>query len=249
MLDAVKSNTKLVSFIWVSNETGAIQPASELIKRIKHQNPAVRIHIDATQGFGKIDDALTGCDMITISAHKFHGPKGVGALIVKDGVTLAAQLHGGGQQEGLRSGTINAPAIAGMGKACEILLARDPKHKMQALQRYLYDRLAEAFGTDAINTKLDQAPYAPHIVSVSFPRLKSEVILHMLEQDDIFVSSGSACSAHKTHASALSAIGLSDTQSQGTIRISLSEFNTTAEIDMLTEKLKAITARLKGLPL
>jgi cysteine desulfurase len=98
LISAVRPNTKLVSFIWVNNETGAVEPAAELIARIKEKNPAVLVHIDATQGFGKIDDPLTGCDMITVSAHKFHGPKGVGALIIRDNITLNTQMHGGGQQ-------------------------------------------------------------------------------------------------------------------------------------------------------
>jgi cysteine desulfurase len=246
LISAVRPNTKLVSFIWVNNETGAVEPAAELIARIKEKNPSALVHIDATQGFGKIDDPLTGCDMITVSAHKFHGPKGVGALIIKDNITLNTQMHGGGQQGGLRSGTINAPAIAGMGKACEILLARHAKNEIGALQRYLYSRLSASFGEEAINTKLGKSAFAPHIVSISFPGLKSEVLLHMLEQDGIFVSSGSACSSHKKHASVLCAVGLDEARIQGTVRISLSEFNTTSEIDFFTEKLQDAVARLKG---
>lgn len=246
LTEAIKPNTKLASFIWVNNETGAVQPAAEIIRRIKKENPEVLVHVDATQGFGKIDDPLTDADMITISAHKFHGPKGVGALIIKDNLTFVPLLHGGGQQMGIRSGTLNAPAIKGMGKACEILLAQNPKIKIKSLQIYLYERLSKMFGIDAINTKLKESSYAPHILSISFPGIKSEVILHMLEQHEIFVSSGSACSSHKKHTSVLSAIGLNDRATQGTIRISLSEFNTTDEIDFFAEKLKNIIERLKG---
>lgn len=248
LLGKIRPNTKLISLIWVNNEFGAVQPISEIIKKIRLINPSAFIHIDAVQGYGKIHDDFSDVDMISISAHKFHGPKGIGALILKKNLSIVPQILGGGQQDNYRSGTINAPLIGAMGKACELLSDEPCFAKLQQLQRYLYDTVCCEFGEEVINTKIKDSEYAPHILNVSFEGLKGEVLLHMMEEDDIFLSTSSACSSHKKNKkSVLKEIGLSQKQIDGTIRISLSEYNTAEQIDFMIQRLSVAVSKLSRL--
>ncbi len=244
LLSAIRPNTRLISLIWVNNEFGAVQPLSNLISKIRAVSSGILIHIDAVQGYGKIWDDLSDADMISISAHKFHGPKGIGALIIKKNITLFPQMLGGGQQENFRSGTINAPMIGAMGKACE-MISFDVIEHIKRLQTYLFQNLCNKYGEELFNTKPLMGNYAPHILNISFPGLKGEVILHMLEEDGIYLSTASACSSHKQNKnSVLKQIGRTAKDIDGTIRISLSEYNTKEEIDYFIEKLSVITEKL-----
>ncbi len=246
LYNEITPNTKIVSIIWVNNEFGALQNLSSIMKNIKKINKNTLIHIDAVQGFGKVNDDLSDADMITISAHKFHGPKGIGALIIKKSVTLFPQMLGGGQQDGFRSGTINAPSIAAMGKSCEIMMKNQAYQKIATIQKYLYDRLFALYGGQILNTKIYENSYGPHILNLSFEGLKGEVLLHMLEENNIYVSTSSACSTHrKDHPSVLSQIGLNKKQIEGTIRISISEFNTREQADHLIDKLSEAVNKLR----
>ena len=244
LLSAIRPNTRLISLIWVNNEFGSVQPLSKLIPKIRDVSPGILIHIDAVQGYGKILDDLSDADMISISAHKFHGPKGIGALIIKKNITLFPQILGGGQQENIRSGTINAPMIGALGKACE-MISFDAIEHIKQLQTYLFQNLRNKYGDELFNTKLESSNYAPHIMNISFSGLKGEVILHMLEEDGIYLSTASACSSHKKNKnSVLKQIGRTAKEIDGTIRLSLSEYNTKDEIDYFLEKLSVITEKL-----
>jgi cysteine desulfurase len=245
--DAVSRNTRLVSLIWVNNEVGCLQDITKLIHAVKAANPDTLVHLDAVQAFGKVEADISAADMVSLSAHKFHGPKGVGALLVKGNIPLAPQILGGGQQENTRSGTINAPAIFAMGKAAEITRLTNPAAGIRAIQTCLYNALREAFGDGVFNTRLMEAEYAPHIVNFSLEGLKGEVLLHMLEEDGIYVSTSSACSSRRDHKdSPLYALGYGRERVDSALRVSASEMNTTDEVDFLMDRLKAAAGRLGG---
>lgn len=248
LLNVINENTKLISLIWVNNETGITQDISGILKRIKSKYPNIMLHIDAVQGFGKIKADMSNADFITISAHKFHGPKGVGALICKKNTTIIPQILGGGHQNNLRSGTVNTPLIGAMGKACELAdITAYQTHVINMRDNIIKRIKNELSGKALINTNPDESEYAPHIVNVSFPGLKGEVILHILEDKDIYISTASACSAHKKHSTVLSSMGISKEMIDGTVRISLSEFNTKEETDILVDELKSAVSTLSTL--
>ncbi len=243
--NVLNKNTKLVSIIWVNNENGIIQDIKAIAETVKEVSPQALLHLDATQGFGKISAGLSVADLISVSAHKFHGLKGIGALFIKKGVSLNCVEHGGGQQNGLRSGTINAPMIAALGKTCELTNVSSTYQILKERQHYLYKAIENVFGDDVINSRIFEDDYAPHILSVSFPSLKGEVLLHMLESNDIYVSTSSACSSHKKNKSVLANLGFSQERITGTLRLSISEFTTEEEIDFLVEKLDEAVGTLK----
>lgn len=245
--EKVNKNTKLVSLIYVNNEFGVVQDIDDIIIKIKRINPQTLVHIDATQAVGKIDLNLKNADMISFSAHKFHGPKGVGALVLKKNITLIPSIHGGMQQDNFRSGTINTPLIAGMSKACEIANKNLEKNKeiYKNLFDYLYKRISEEFlGKIKIITSKENVSHT--IVSMSILKLKGEIILHMLEDEGIYVSVSSACSnSRKAETNTvLSSLGLNDEEIAGAIRISFSDLNTIEEIDIFIDALKEIYNRL-----
>jgi len=245
----VRSDTILVSAMLVNNETGAIQPVTEMCRILKSVNPNALFHIDAVQAFGKIPFTVssTGADMISFSSHKIHGPKGVGALYVKKGTRISPILFGGGQQRNLRPGTENVQGIYGFGLASKIA-NEDLSEKMtrvRNLRNRLCDGILREISDVSVNTPLNSAP---HILNVSFRGTRSEVLLHSLENDGIYISSGSACSSHKKGPSyVMTAIGLDPQLIDGTLRFSLSEFNTESEIDYTLEKLKGAVASLRKL--
>lgn len=244
--DLICADTALVTAMLVNNEIGSIQPIAEMVKILKRKNPRAKFHVDAVQGYCKVpcDAKSLGADLISISGHKIHGPKGVGVLYVKKGTRLAPVLFGGGQQDNLRPGTENVPGIAGMGEAAELCHRHmaEAVPRMAALRQRLALQIREQIPNIQINTPED---CAPHILNVSFAGVRSEVVLLSLEKAGIYVSSGSACSSHKKELShVLSAIGVDPKMIDGSIRFSLSEFTTEEDID---ETVKALTVILKRL--
>ena len=235
---ALRPDTILVSVMYVNNEVGAVMPVDEIGKLVHEKSPKALFHVDAIQAFGKyrIYPKKLGIDLLSVSSHKIHGPKGVGFLYIDEKVRVQPQILGGGQQNGMRSGTDNVPGIAGLGVAAEMVYT-DLDKKIQ----HLYDlkqRLAEGLkelGDVTINgMPLNEG--APHIMSVTFHGVRSEVLLHTLEEFGVYISAGSACSSHKRKPSAtLSAMGMSNAQIENTVRISFSEENTFEEVDYWDE--------------
>ena len=236
---AISRDTILVSIMHTNNEVGSQQPIEEAGALIKKMNPDTLFHVDAVQGFGKakIYPKKQGIDLLSASGHKIHGPKGVGILYVRDKVKLNPLIHGGGQQMNLRSGTDNVPGAAGMAKAAELLYAHydEDMERLYRCKRHLIEGLREMEGI-RINGMLPDSPdvagTAPHIVSVSVYGVRSEVLLHALEEQGIYVSAGSACSARKPQPSAtLRAMGVEQWALESTVRFSFSVYTTLEEID------------------
>jgi cysteine desulfurase len=245
---ALCKETILVSIMYVNNEIGAVQPVDEIVKIIKNKNPNTLYHVDAIQAFGKyrIHPKKQGVDMVSISGHKIHAPKGVGVLYVNEKVKIKPILFGGGQQKGMRSGTENVPGAAGLGlaiKKCYDDFDEKINH-LYELKNYFIGEIAKIGGT-TINGKTDRES-APHIVSVSFDDVKSEVLLHALESKNVFVSAGSACSSNKTGVSeTLKAIGVKKELLESTIRFSFAAETTKEELDYCLEALKEILPKLR----
>ncbi len=231
---SINDKTVLVSVMHTNNEIGAVQPVEAIGTMLKKKYPNVTFHVDAVQGFGKMPilPHSAGIDLMSVSGHKIHGPKGVGFLFADEKVKLAPIIFGGGQQAGMRSGTENVPGIAGMALAAEKLCGEMEKDEvsLRALRKYLGDRLSEIEGVQLNGPETDGS--APHILSVSFRGVRSEVLLHALEEKGIYVSAGSACATHKAAVSdTLQAIGLEKSLMDSTLRFSLSVFNTKEEIE------------------
>lgn len=245
---AITSETILVSIMYVNNEIGAVEPIEEAAKIIKEKNPNTLFHVDAIQAYGKyqIYPKRMGIDMMSVSGHKIHGPKGIGFLYVKEKTKLKPIIYGGGQQKGMRSGTENVPGAAGIGQA-----AMEAYENFAEKQNYLYE-LKQAFveGIEEfewahVNGKTGRDS-APHIVSVSFDNVRSEVLLHTLEDRNIFVSAGSACSSNKPTVSAtLQAIKVKKEYLDSTVRFSFSTENTMEEVDYCLEVLGEIVPVLR----
>ena len=236
------SETALISIIHTNNESGTIQDIQQISKIRDEKCPNAALHIDAVQGFGKtlIMPAASRIDMLSVSSHKIHGPKGVGALYIKKGLRVKPLMLGGGQESTLRSGTENVPGICGFGLAAEMTFANLAKNLeyVGSLKSRFVEKIRENFEAASINTPQDASPY---IINVSFPNLKAEVLLHHLEQKNIFVSTGSACSSRKNHRShVLLAMGVEPKLIDGAIRFSLSSTNTVEEIDDTITALKEI---------
>lgn len=246
----IRNDTVLVSVMLVNNEIGSIQPVKEMSDILKKRNKTAIFHVDAVQGFGKIPFTCEslGADMITLSSHKIHGPKGMGALYIKGKSLIKPIIFGGGQQGNVRPGTENVPGIAGFGLAAEMACTdlNRKAEKMRMLKNRLKDGILKNIPDVSINTPDENS--APHILNVSFLGARSEVILHTLENDGIYVSSGSACSSHKKAPSyVLTAIGLKPDFIDGSIRFSLSEFTTAEEIDYTIEKLITAVSGIRRL--
>lgn len=235
---AMTQDTILVSIMHTNNEIGSLQPVEEAGALIKRVNPNVLFHVDAVQGFGKakIYPKRMKIDLLSVSGHKIHGPKGIGVLYIGDKVRIQPLLHGGGQQQNLRSGTDNVSGAAGLAKAAELLYQHydeDMAH-LYRCKKYFMDGIRRLEGV-TINGLLPGEPdgmgTAPHIVSVSFAGVRSEVLLHALEEKEIYVSAGSACAARKPQPSAtLKAIGANKSQLESTIRFSFSVYTTEEEL-------------------
>ncbi|MDQ7843228.1 MAG: cysteine desulfurase family protein [Armatimonadota bacterium] len=233
---ALRPETVLVSVMAVNNELGTIQPIEEIGRLLRSRTTRGRpvyLHVDAVQAWGKIPlrPREWGVDLVTLSAHKVHGPKGVGALYVRRGLRLTPLLGGGDQEGGVRPGTENVPGIVGMGAAASLLLAHleEGARRMTELRNRLR-RAVEQLPDVRVNTPEEGA--APHILNVSFRGVRGETLLHRLEMAGVFVSTGSACHARDPHPShVLQAIGLTPEESRSALRFSLSPFTTVEEID------------------
>ncbi len=241
---ALRPDTILVSVMMVNNETGAIMPIAEMIRATRRKSPLALFHTDAVQGFFKIPfKAKTlGADLISVSGHKIHAAKGVGALYIRPGVNLPPYILGGGQERGQRSGTENLPGICGFGAACAAQLPhlKDDIAHMSQLRDLCRARLSELSGVVLIG-KQD----APHIVNLSVPGLRSQGLINCLQSDGIYVSAGSACSkGHRSHV--LEALHLSPAVIDGSIRVSLCADNTENDIDALCRALVHAIQTLKG---
>ena len=250
--EAVTEQTILVSMMQVNNEIGAIEPVAEAAELIKKKNPDTLIHVDAIQSYGKmyIYPKKLGIDMLSVSGHKIHGPKGSGFLWVKEKTKLKPLILGGGQQKGMRSGTENVPAIAGLGEVAEEIYENldEKRAHLYGLKQRFIDGIEKLEGTH-VNGKTGEDS-APHIVSVSFEGIRSEVLLHSLEDRGIYVSSGSACSSNN-HAGkqkgskTLRNIHLKENLLDSTLRFSFSVHTTEEEIDYALEVLGELLPVLK----
>ncbi|MBO5302721.1 MAG: cysteine desulfurase [Lachnospiraceae bacterium] len=240
---ALREDTILVSIMHVNNEMGAIQPIEEAAKLIHAKSPKALIHVDAIQSYGKmlIHPKKLGIDLLSVSGHKIHGPKGVGFLYIKDKTKIKPIVYGGGQQKGMRSGTENVPAIAGLGEAAAEMyekLTKNTEH-LYALKEHFIAEVTQIEGV-TVNGKIGK-DVAPHIVSISVEDVRSEVLLHSLEEKGVYISAGSACSSNKPAVSrTLTAIGLKKNLLESTVRFSFCAENTMEEIDYTIACMKEI---------
>ncbi len=236
---AVMPDTILVSIMHINNEVGSIQPIAEAGEIIKQRNPQTLFHVDAVQAFGKarIYPQKMKIDMLSASGHKIHGPKGIGMLYIGEKVKIHPIIHGGGQQMNLRSGTDNVPGVAGFASAARLLYEHydEDINRLHQCKRRFMDGVRKLEGVKVnglLPGERDGAGTAPHIVSVSFQGVRSEVLLHALEEDGIYVSAGSACAARKPQPSeTLKAMGVERSALESTIRFSFSVYTTVEEID------------------
>ncbi len=246
--DAIREDTILISVMYVNNEMGAVEPVEEIAQMIKRKKPDILFHVDAIQAYGKyeIRPKRQGIDLLSVSGHKIHGPKGIGFLYVGDSVKIKPIVFGGGQQKDLRSGTENVPGIAGLGLAAQEMY-RDHQEKVERLYRLkeaLVDGVASLDGT--VVNGLTGRDSAPHIVSVSFEGVRSEVLLHALEEKGIYVSSGSACSSnHPSVSSTLKSIGVARDLLDSTIRFSFGMETVMDEITYTVDTLRQLLPMLR----
>ena len=254
LLNMIDDQTTLVSIMYVNNEVGAVQNIAEISRAVKAKKSDIVFHVDAIQAYGKyrINPKKEGIDLLSVSGHKIHAPKGSGFLYADEKIKLRPLIYGGGQQKNRRSGTENVPAIAGIGEAArEAYEDFDKKiEHIYSLKKHFAERINEVQGThlNAIpkiinenSFELDIKSTAPHIVSVSFDKIKAEVLLHALEEKGVYVSSGSACSSnHPGISSTLQAIGVKKELLDSTLRFSFSRYTTMDEIDYCIDVLKEL---------
>ncbi len=251
LLNAITDETILVSIMFVNNEIGAVLDIEGISKAIKEKKKDILFHVDAIQAYGKyrIYPKRMGIDLLSVSAHKIHGPKGIGFLYIKDKVKVKPIIYGGEQQKGMRSGTENVPGIAGLGQAVkEIYTNHEQKVEyLYELKSYFIEEVKKIEGitVNGING-LDIKDTAPHVISVSFAGIRSEVVLHSLAGKGIYVSAGSACASnHPQISGTLKAIGVKKELLDSTLRFSLSVFTTKEELDYTLEALKEILPMLR----
>lgn len=242
----------LVSIMMVNNETGALYDVAEVAKIMRKNSPEALLHVDATQSYMKVKFTKRGigADMITLSSHKIEGPKGVGALVIDNKIIknrgLAPLILGGGQEGGLRSGTENVPGIAAFGEAVSIGVQNldENVEKLETLRSYLIEKLQNSETLSEISIT-NPEKYAPHILNITVPDIKSETLLHYLSSLGIFVSSGSACSSNSAHiSSALTSFGRTGEEADSSVRISFSHRNSLEDVDALCEGLTEAIKRL-----
>ena len=238
---ALEDGAGLVSVMQVNNETGAINDIPRI--HAMTQGRAL-LHVDGVQGFLRTPFSMKDAELYTLSGHKIHGPKGIGALVCRENILINPRNMGGGQENGLRSGTENTPGIAGLREAARLMKEYDMGELMQ---KKLH--LIQAFGAQVENMRIngpDPAAAAPHIVNLGFPGVRGEVMLHALEACGVYASTGSACSSKKLKVSSvLTAMGVSPTEAEWALRFSLSPKTTFEEIDYAAEKLGACYAQLR----
>jgi cysteine desulfurase len=245
---AICEETILVSIMYVNNEIGSVQPIDKITQIIKNKNSNTLLHVDAIQAFGKykICPKKQGIDLISISGHKINGPKGIGVVYINEKVKIKPIIFGGGQQKGVRSGTENVPGIAGVGLAVQKSYENlnEKIEMLYCLKQYFVEEIEKIDGT-TINGKFDRES-APHIVSVSFDDVRSEVLLHALEGKEIYVSAGSACASNKPAVSqTLKAIGVKKELLNATIRFSFSSDTTKEELIYCLDGLREILPKLR----
>ena len=245
---AIREDTILVSAMYVNNELGAVLPVEKIGALIKEKNPDTLFHADAIQAYGKyrIFPKKMKIDLLSVSSHKIHGPKGAGFLYIGEKVKIHPLILGGGQQKGMRSGTDNVPGIAGMGEAARIIYEHleENTSRMRKLKEYFRGELEKIDNVEINGPVAGEG--APHILNASFLGVRSEVLLHALEDQGIYVSAGSACSSHKrTGSPSLGAIGLSPERKESAVRFSFSEFTTKEELDYTLETLKSLLPMLR----
>ncbi|ROR30617.1 cysteine desulfurase [Mobilisporobacter senegalensis] len=252
LLNEICEETILVSIMYVNNEIGSVQDIAQIAKLIKGKNPKVIFHVDGIQAYGKyrIFPKKMGIDLLSISGHKIHGPKGIGALYIRDKVKMKPILFGGGQQKGMRSGTENVPGIAGLGVAVkEIYMDHELKiKKLYGLKKIFIQGVKEIEDIiiNGITDNEELTDTAPHIISVSFGGIRSEVLLHTLEENNIYVSAGSACASnHPQLSGTLKAIGIKKELLDSTIRFSFSINTTLEEIEYTLSTLKEVIPVLR----
>lgn len=245
---AIREDTILVSVMHTNNEIGALQPIEAAGSLIKKINPNIIFHVDAVQGFGKfrIYPKRMNIDLLSVSGHKIHGPKGVGFLYINEKIKIKPIIFGGGQQKGMRSGTENVPGVAGLAKAIEMIYA-DLDENVEQLYRLKEHFIAGVTRIPDIKINgLTGKESAPHIISVSIRGIRSEVMLHALEEKGIYVSAGSACASNKPQTSdTLKAIGVEKELLDSTIRFSFSEFTTLEEIEYTLKAMQEIVPMLR----
>ena len=243
---ALQKDTIFASVMLVNNETGAINPIAQLKQILKNNNSMALLHTDAVQGLGKLPISVRslGVDLLSVSGHKIHAPKGVGALYVRPGLTIPPLLYGGGQENGMRSGTEGLPAIAAFGLACQQVAASLPQHMQHAAtcKAYLYKALQRELPQVRCNFP-DDSQHVANISSICLPGCKSEVMLRILEGFEVYVSSGSACAKGK-RSTVLTACGLHPEEVDSTLRVSLDEETTMEDLDALITGLKECHRRL-----
>ncbi len=245
---ALTPDTILVSVMHVNNEAGSIFPLADIRRAIDAVDPSILFHTDAVQSFEKLDTDVRalGVDMLSLSGHKIHAAKGIGALYVKKDLHIQPFLLGGGQEKGFRSGTENLPGIAGLGEA--VRLAEEGKRErishIAKVRARLLSLIRENIPDIAVNSPEDGVC---SVLNVSFLGCRGEVLLHALEQDDIYVSTGSACSSHKKGSHVLTAMGLKPEEIEGAVRFSFCEDNTEEQMDYVCEKLKAAVSSQRRL--
>ena len=241
---ALDDGASLVSMMQVNNETGAVLDAERLYQLV---NGRALIHVDGVQGYLRVPFDMKRADLYTFSGHKLHGPKGIGALVYKKGVKLAPRQIGGGQESGLRSGTENTPGIAGLNAAAlEIMkMGEDMPQKLMAKKLHLIENIRSAVPELVIHGPAPEDA-APHIVNLGFPHVRGEVMLHALEAEGVYVSTGSACSSKKLKVSSvLTAMGMPPTKAEWAVRFSLSPHTTMEEINYVADRIGAVYDVLK----
>jgi cysteine desulfurase len=238
--NAITKDTQVVSIMHVNNEIGVVQDIEQIGKLLKGKSSRIKFHVDAVQSYGKYKVDVQRCriDLLSASGHKIHGPRGIGFAYVRKGLIPKPLIIGGGQEKSFRSGTENLASIAGFAKAAELIYKdrEESFERVSGLKSYFIDRLGDLDGIK-INSPLSE-DYSPYILNVSFTGARAEVLLHLLEEGGIYVSTGSACSSKDTKDShVLKAIGLKDNEIKGTIRFSFNSSNTKEEVDYAIELL------------
>jgi cysteine desulfurase len=255
----IKDDTVLVSVMHVNNETGAIEPVEKIGKIIedvrkdrslRHINCPIYFHTDASQSFGKIDVNISkiNCDLLTLSSHKIYGPKGASLAFIKKGTKIAPLIHGGGQEFGFRSGTVNTPAIIGFYKAAEIALKRQKQDYQKAMKlktkivKTLQTKLPHCYLNGTIETQV------PNIVSIRFDYIEGESLVYLLDTNNICASSASACASLSLSPShVLISMGLKPEQAHSTVRLSIGRFTTNEEVNYLLKVLPEIVTKLRNI--
>ena len=247
--NAIRKDTILVSIMHVNNEIGSIQPINEIKNIINLINPNILLHVDGVQGFGKVDISLKkwGVDSYSFSGHKIYGPKGIGGLYIDKKHILSPIAFGGNQERGLRSGTENITGIIGFGEAVRIMTQKfkDESDHAFKLKKYFASRIREEIKDIRFNTTLDEKS-SPYILNISFKYVRGEVLLHYLEDKEIYVSTSSACSSKGTEKShVLRGICLSNEEIEGAIRFCFSYENTLEDMETTVQVLKESVSEIR----